>query len=183
MLTRVGLIAQDPYAALSPSARVLDIVAEPLIIARVAGPEARRRAALALDEVGLGDAGLHARIADELSGGERQRVGLARAIVPEPCLLIADEPTSMLDAPRQQGLLDLLTDVRAARHMALLFITHDLALAAAACERIVVMDAGRVVEDGPAAQVLGSPNAPQTRALVAAAQVRAAAMAAIVGSA
>jgi peptide/nickel transport system ATP-binding protein len=176
ILTRVGLIGQDPYASLSPSASVLDIVAEPLLIGRVPAREARRRAEAALAEVGLADPGFRSRIADELSGGERQRVGLARAIVPEPVLLIADEPTSMLDAPRQEGLLRLLAEVRSAHRTALLFITHDLALAATACERVVVMDAGRIVEDGRPQAVLASPRAEATRALVAAARARATVM-------
>jgi ABC-type glutathione transport system ATPase component len=176
VLTRIGVISQDPYAALSPSARVLDIVAEPLLIARVPKAEAWMRAEAALADVGLRGRAFHARTSDELSGGERQRVGLARAIAPEPALLIADEPTSMLDAPRQQELLGTLAAVRAVRRMALLFITHDLALAAEACGRIVVLDLGRVVEDGPAARVLGSPMAEVTRALVVAARARSALM-------
>jgi ABC-type glutathione transport system ATPase component len=183
VLGRVGLIGQDPYAALSPSARVLDIVSEPLRIGRTQGGEARRRAAAALAEVGLEGAVFHARTADELSGGERQRVALARAIVTDPWLLIADEATSMLDAPRQQVLLGLLTEVRSTRPTALLFITHDLALAAAACRRVVVLDAGRVAEDGPTPEVLTSARSEAARALVDAAHVRAAMMAAVVAPA
>lgn len=176
ILGRVGMIAQDPYAALSPSASVLDVVAEPLRIAGVGACEAGHRAARALADVGLGEPRSHAHTADELSGGERQRVGLARAIVHEPALLIADEATSMLDAPRQQEFVRLLPRVRSGRSLALLFITHDLALAAQACERVVVMDAGRIVEDGPAETVLAEPRAASTRALVDAARARQAVM-------
>lgn len=182
VLTRVGLISQDPYAALSPSARIADIVAEPLLIARVRAREARGRAAAALAEVGLGDQRYGVRTTDQLSGGERQRVGLARAIAPEPVLLIADEPTSMLDTTRQRELLELLAAVRATRPMALLFITHDLALAAETCERIAVMDAGRVVEHGRTSDVLRSPRTPASLALVGAGRIRSAAMAAVAGS-
>jgi peptide/nickel transport system ATP-binding protein len=158
------------------------MVAEPLRISGVVADEARACAAIALADVGLAHPDFQARIADELSGGERQRVGLARAIVSRPALLIADEPTSMLDATRQRELLELLAGVRAAHPMALLFITHDLGLAAAACERIVVLDAGRVVEAGRADVVLTAPRAPATRALVEAARARWEALAVAVGA-
>jgi ABC-type glutathione transport system ATPase component len=177
-LAQIGLILQDPYAALSPAMTVLDIVLEPLRIGRVPRSIAEARAARALTDAGVGDAGMWARTSDELSGGERQRVGLARAIAPEPALLLADEPTSMLDASRQLEFLALLRAVRSTRPMALLFITHDLALAAAACDRLVVIDAGRIVEDGPCAALLTTPEAAATRALVAAARARSALMAA-----
>ncbi len=174
VLSQIGMVSQDPYAALSPSMPVLEIVLEPLRIAGIPGPAARERAAAALADVGLGDTGFWQRTTDELSGGERQRVGLARAIAPQPALLLADEPTSMLDATRQREFLDLLRGVRAARSMALLFITHDLALAAAACDRLAVIDAGRIVEDGPTTVLMTRPAAEATQALVAAARARSA---------
>lgn len=172
LLARVGLIAQDPYASLSPSMRIIDIVAEPLRIAGVGATEARERATRALIAVDLGDPSLHGRTADELSGGECQRVGLARAVVTEPDLVVADEPTSMLDAPRQREFLAILGAIRARRPLALLLVTHDLALAMGTCDRVVTLEAGRVVEDGPTDAVLAMPQAPATRALLGAARAR-----------
>ncbi|MDO8484963.1 MAG: ATP-binding cassette domain-containing protein, partial [Candidatus Limnocylindrales bacterium] len=117
----------------------------------------------------------------ELSGGERQRIALARAIALRPDLLVADEPTSMLDASRQTEFLALIRGLRTGRQMSLVYITHDLALAAAACDRIVVLDAGRVVEAGPTADVVSRPRASVTRALVAAVRARASAVSGVRG--
>jgi ABC-type glutathione transport system ATPase component len=177
VLSRIGMVSQDPYAALSPSMSVLEIVLEPLRIAGIPRPAALERAIAALADVGLDDERFWQQTSDELSGGERQRVGLARAIAPRPALLLADEPTSMLDATRQQEFLDLLRRIRAARSMALLYITHDLALAAAVCDRLAVIEAGRIVEDGPTVALLAGPAAPATQALVAAARARSAMLA------
>ena len=118
--------------------------------------------------MGLDIPGVGHRTTDELSGGERQRVGLARAIVGRPALLVADEPTSMLDPSHQLAFVQVLRDVRAAHGLTLVFITHDLALAQAVCGRFVVLDAGRIVEQGDARTVVRAPQAATTRALVAA---------------
>lgn len=173
ILGRIGIIFQDPYAALSPNARVLDIVLEPLLVHGFRVGAARNRAIEVLEEVGLGDERFRHRYPGELSGGERQRIALARAIALRPDLLVADEPTSMLDASRQTEFLALIRGLRAGHQMSLVYITHDLALAAAACDRIVVLDAGRVIESGPTADVVSRPRESVTRALVAAVRARA----------
>jgi len=163
------LVFQDPYASLPPTLRVADVVAEPLVVHRI-GNRAERldRAVEALTAVGLGSIYLR-RYPHQLSGGQRQRVAFARALVTRPRLILADEPTQMLDASLRRDLVDLVGELAAGRGMAVLHITHDLALAQHGCARLVVMRAGRVVEHGPAADVLGAPRHEYTAALIAAA--------------
>ncbi len=167
---RVHLVFQDPYASLPPGRRVADIVAEPLVIHRVAtGEERRRRVLDALAQVALAAPERYAaRFPHELSGGERQRVALARAVVLRPELIVADEPTAMLDASTRAGLLRLLADLQELHGVAYLYITHDLALADGFCDRLVVLRHGQVVEQGLTAEVLGRPAHPYTAALVGA---------------
>jgi peptide/nickel transport system ATP-binding protein len=163
------LVFQDPYAALPPTLRVADIVAEPLVIHRIGDRSERRdRAAEALGAVRLHPRHL-TRHAHQLSGGERQRVAFARALVTRPRLVLADEPTRMLDASLRLEMVELIAELGARHGLAVLHITHDLALAQRGCARLVVMHAGRVVEAGPTAQVLGDPQHERTAALVAAA--------------
>jgi len=163
------LVFQDPYSSLPPTLRVADIVAEPLVVHRI-GSRAERvdRAVDALRAVQLGAAYLR-RHPHQLSGGERQRVAFARALVTDPRLILADEPTQMLDASLRRDVVDLMAELAARRGLAVLHITHDLALAQRSCARLVVMRAGAVVEHGPTLDVLGSPRHPYTAALVAAA--------------
>lgn len=165
------LVFQDPYASLPPTLRVADIVAEPLVIhGRVSGAERAERAEQALRDVQLTPAGRYLRrYAHQLSGGERQRVAFARAVVTRPRLILADEPTQMLDASLRVQLVELIEQLRAEYGVAVLHITHDLALAQRGCARLVVMQAGRVVEHGPTSEVLGAPRHHYTAALVAAA--------------
>lgn len=164
---RVHLVFQDPYASLPPGRRVADIVAEPLVIHRVAtGQERRRRVLHALAEVALSPERYATRFPHELSGGERQRVALARAVVLRPELIVADEPTAMLDASTRAGLLRLLAGLRELHGVAYLYITHDLALAEGFCDRLLVLCHGQVVEQGPTEEVLGRPSHPYTAALV-----------------
>lgn len=165
------LVFQNPYAALPPTLRVVDIVAEPLVIHRVGDREQRRdRVEHALAAVRLDPIGRYLpRYPHQLSGGQRQRVALARALVTRPRLILADEPTQMLDASLRVQLSELLGELSADRGLAVVHITHDLALAQRSCTRLVVMQAGRVVEDGETAQVLGDPQHPYTAALVTAA--------------
>lgn len=159
------LVFQDPYAALPPTLRVSDVVAEPLVIHRAGGREERVAEALAAVQL---PGRLHRRYVHQLSGGERQRVALARALVTGPRLVLADEPTAMLDASLRRDLVDLLGTLAAQSGTAVLHITHDLALAARSCARTVVMRAGRVVEHGPTGDVLSAPQHEYTAALVAA---------------
>ena len=168
---RIGVVFQDPYASLDPRMRVADLVAEPLRIHAIG--DAASRAAKAgelLAAVGL-DPALATRWPHQLSGGQRQRVAIARALACDPDLLVCDEAVSALDAHHRRGVLDLLARLKRERGLALLFVTHDLAAAAAVAERIAVLEAGRIVELGDAAEVLAHPRHAHTQALVAARQI------------
>lgn len=165
---RAQMVFQDATGSLNPRLDVATLLAEPLVIHGLCPPSARRaRAASLLAEVGLGDVHLD-RYPHELSGGQRQRVAIARALAVEPRLLVCDEPVSALDMTVQRQVLDLLNRLRRSRGFALLFIGHDLEAVEAVSDRIAVMRAGRIVEDGPAGQVLRAPRTPYARALVAA---------------
>ena len=161
------MIFQDPGGSLNPRMRIGALVAEPLEIHREGSRQSRRdRVAKVLEAMGLAadDAG---RFPHELSGGQRQRIAIARAIVLEPTLVLADEPTSALDVSLQAQILNLIAALRRDMGLALLFVSHDLDVVAHLCDRIAVMYLGRIVESGPAAQVLASPGHPYTRDLVA----------------
>ncbi len=158
------IIFQDPYESLDPRFRVRDTVAEPLQIHNIDNREAR--VCGALERAGLAPAELYLdRYPHELSGGQRQRVSIAAALVLEPTLLLADEPVSMLDVSVRAGLLGLLDDLRKGG-MGILMITHDLSTAAHYADRICVMYLGRIVEEGPAHEVIRNPQHPYTQALV-----------------
>ncbi|WP_198369717.1 ABC transporter ATP-binding protein [Roseomonas rosulenta] len=163
---RMQLIHQNPSAALDPRLTAEDAVAEPIRIQGLAAGRALRdRVAALLSEVGLPPAFLH-RFPHELSGGQKQRVCIARALALEPDLLVLDEPTSALDVSVQAQILDVLDGLRARRGLAYLFISHNLAVVRQVCERVAVMYLGRIVEEGTAAEVLGAPRHPYTRALL-----------------
>jgi ABC-type glutathione transport system ATPase component len=165
---RTGVVFQDPYASLDPRLRIAEIVAEPLRIHARGDAAARRRHAAALMQaVGLDDAMLD-RYPHQFSGGQRQRIAIARALATDPELLVCDEAVSALDAHHRAAILALLARLKRERGLALLFVTHDLAAAAAVAERIAVLEAGRIVETGPTAQVLRAPQHAHTRALLAA---------------
>jgi len=159
------LIFQDPYESLDPRFRVRDTVIEPLQIHGVTdNREERVRAAL--ERAGLTPAELYIdRYPHELSGGQRQRVSIAASLVLEPTLLLADEPVSMLDVSVRAGILGLLDELRKSG-LGILMITHDLSTAAHYADRICVMYLGRVVEEGPAHEVIRNPQHPYTKALV-----------------
>jgi oligopeptide/dipeptide ABC transporter ATP-binding protein len=167
---RVQMVFQDPYGSLNPRHTVLDAITEPLRIQRIGTSVSRERAAIALlGEVGLDPPAAFAhRLPHELSGGQRQRVGIARALVLEPELIVADEPTSMLDVSVRASILALLTRLAREHALAMLFITHDLALARHLCDRIAVMYLGKIVEVGPTERLLSAPRHPYTRALLSA---------------
>jgi len=164
---RVQMVFQDPYQTLNPRMRVSTIVSEPLVVQGVPKGEHASRVSRALEDVGLSERYLD-RYPHELSGGQRQRVAIATALVLDPDGLICDEPVSMLDVSVQAQVLRVLMDLRESRSLALLFITHDLGLAWALCDRIAVMYLGRIVEQGTAEQVIEHPRHPYTQALVAA---------------
>ena len=165
---RTGVVFQDPYASLDPRMRVAEIVAEPLRIHARGDAAARRaRAGELLQAVGL-EAAMLDRYPHQFSGGQRQRIAIARALATDPELLVCDEAVSALDAHHRGAILALLARLKRERGLALLFVTHDLAAAAAVAERIAVLEAGRIVETGPTLQVLRAPAHAHTRALLAA---------------
>ncbi len=168
MRKRIGVVFQDPYASLDPRMRVADIVSEPLRIHGIGDAASRlAKAGELLAAVGL-DPDMAARYPHQFSGGQRQRIAIARGLACDPELLVCDEAVSALDAHHRREILMLLATLKRERGLALLFVTHDLAAAAAVAERIAVLEAGRIVEIGDAAEVLRNPRHAHTRALVAA---------------
>ncbi|NII41748.1 peptide/nickel transport system ATP-binding protein [Curtobacterium flaccumfaciens] len=168
----IGVVLQDPVASLDPRMSVGECIAEPLAIhrRRTSTADRRRRVDEVLDAVRLPRT-LATRAPRELSGGQRQRVSLARALVLDPRLLVADEPTSALDVSVQEAVLEVLTDLQADLGFACLFVSHDLAVVQQFAERVVVMRAGAVEEQGPTGATLLHPTTDYTRRLLAAVPV------------
>ena len=164
------IVFQDPYGSLSPRMSIMDIIEEGLDVHHPHMPreERERRVIQALTEVGL-DPETRFRYPHEFSGGQRQRIAVARATVLEPTFVVLDEPTSALDMLIQAQIVDLLRALQKRRNLTYLFISHDLRVVAALASRLVVMQNGKVVEEGPAAEMFASPKTPYTRALFAAA--------------
>ena len=162
-----ALMFQDAAASLSPRLTVGDLVTEPFRIHGQPLPDPRAAARDLLGMVGLG-AAMASRYPHELSGGQARRVGVARALALKPRLVIADEPTAGLDVSVQAEVLNLMTDLRQAMGLAYLIITHNLALVRHVADRVAVLYLGRVVEEGPTAEVFAAPAHPYTASLIAA---------------
>jgi peptide/nickel transport system ATP-binding protein len=168
---RMGIVFQDPASSLNPRHTAGDSIAEPLSLhSELRGAPLRRRVEELLEAVRL-PAGMHDRYPNEMSGGQRQRVAIARAIALNPALLIADEPTSALDVSVQARILELLRGLQRRFGFACLFISHDLAVVQQLADRVAVMHQGRIVEQGPAEDVLRAPKELYTQRLLAAAPV------------
>jgi peptide/nickel transport system ATP-binding protein len=165
----ISLIFQEPMTALNPVLTVGDQIAESLVVhGKMDWRGARAEAARLMDAVKIPNAGLRARdYPHQLSGGQRQRVLIAMALACKPALVIADEPTTALDVTIQAQILDLLRELQKAHGLALLLITHDLGVVAEMADRVVVMYAGRVVEQAPVRELFTNPGHPYTRGLLA----------------
>jgi peptide/nickel transport system ATP-binding protein len=164
---RIQMIFQDPFASLNPRRKIGHIIADGPIAAGTDPKVAFDRARDLLKMVGL-DAGALERYPHEFSGGQRQRIGIARALALDPEIVVADEAVSALDVSVQAQVLRLLEDLKARLGLSMLFITHDLRVAAQICDRIAVMQRGAIVELKPTAQLFASPEHPYTRELLAA---------------
>lgn len=164
------MLFQDPFESLSPRLTIGQVVQEPLDVQEV-GDAASRRAVVrrTVAECRLpDDDAFLSRHTHELSGGQLQRVALARALVLEPKLLVADEAVSMLDPSEQAKMIQLLKHLQVERGMSMVFISHDLAVVLRVADRVLVLDRGRIVEEGAGGTLLMAPQHPVTRALLAA---------------
>jgi len=169
--SQVQMIFQDPFGSLNPVKTVEHHIARPLRIHRIV-PRAQvtERVYQLLDRVGLVPVEhIAAKYPHELSGGQRQRVAIARALAVEPTVILADEPTSMLDVSIRIGILNLMVELKEEHQLAFLYVTHDLASARYLADDMLVMYAGQIVEHGPTEEVLSEPLHPYTRLLLAAA--------------
>jgi peptide/nickel transport system ATP-binding protein len=163
---KLQMVFQDPYGSLDPRRTIAHTVAEPLRVLHGATPaEQRERAAEVLHEVGLGPEAL-AKYPHEFSGGQRQRIAIARALITKPKLIVADEPVSALDVSVQAQVLNLMQDLQQRLGLALLFISHDLAVVDMVCDEVIVLYQGRIVEQGAPEQLFREAAHPYTRALL-----------------
>jgi len=161
------MVFQDPYSSLDPRMKVARTVAEPLEqLEDLSRAERRERAAAMLDAVGLNPATDLDKYPHEFSGGQRQRIAIARALVTQPKLIVADEPVSALDVSVQAQVLNLMQDLQERFELAYLFISHDLAVVELVCDELIVLQHGHVVERGPADEVLSAPKQAYTRRLI-----------------
>ena len=165
---RIGMVFQEPMTSLNPTIRIGEQIAEPLMLHRGLGRrEAEAQVLRVLGQVGIGNAERRLQqYPHELSGGLRQRVMIAMAIICNPKLLIADEPTTALDVTIQAQIMELLKALQKELGLAILLITHDLGMVAEMCETIAVMYAGRIAETGPTAEIFAKPRHPYTHGLL-----------------
>lgn len=167
---QIQMIFQDPHACLNPRMTIGQVIADPLLVHKLATPEkAKQDVEAVLKRVGLPPREFYDRYPGELSGGQQQRVAIARALITRPKLVICDEPVSMLDATVRTQVLDLMQDLKEEFELTYLFITHDLWVARYFCDRIAVMNGGKIVELGTAKAVFQNPQHPYTQSLLGAA--------------
>lgn len=164
---RIQMVFQDPFASLNPRSRVGDIISQGPILQGVSKQDAYANTRELLNIVGL-DRRSFDRFPHEFSGGQRQRIGIARALALKPDILVADEPVSALDVSIQAQILELLDKIRKQMDLSMLFITHDLRVAAQVCDNVAVMQYGKVVEIGPTSKLFANPKHEYTKALLAA---------------
>ena len=165
--SKIQMVFQDPFASLNPRIKVGDIIAQGPLIQGMSKVEAESLSKELISVVGL-DEKAYERFPHEFSGGQRQRIGIARSLAVKPEILIADEPVSALDVSIQAQILELLDQIRDQMNLAMIFITHDLRVAAQVCDRVAVMRQGEVVETGSTSELFSSPNHYYTQALLAA---------------
>ena len=166
MRREMQVVFQDPHSSLNPRMTVAQLLREPLEIHRIGTATSRKFAVAELLElVGL-DAGVAGRFPHEFSGGQRQRIGIARALSLGPKFIVCDEPVSSLDVSVQAQILNLLQDIQQERGLTYLFISHDLAVIRAVCDRVAVMKEGRIVEQGSVTEVYEHPQHAYTRELI-----------------
>jgi len=161
----IQMVFQDPYGSLNPRRTAGELVTQGLILHGMPGPQARIEAKEMFGVVGLDPQAMD-RYPHEFSGGQRQRIGLARALALRPDVLVADEPVSALDVSVQAQILRLLANLRKTFGLSMIFITHDLRVAAQICDRVAVMKDGEIVEHGATAKVFASPRHDYTRLLL-----------------
>lgn len=171
LASEIQVIFQNPYGSLNPALTIGQILAEPLSVAGGLSPRAaRERIAALLQQVNMPEDTVN-RYPGNFSGGQRQRIAIARALARDPRLIVCDEPTSALDVSTQSAVLDLLADIQARTGVALLFISHDLAVVREFADRTIVLEKGRIVEEGDSRAITSTPRHPYTQRLVAAAPV------------
>ena len=168
--SRMQIVFQDPFASLNPRMSIGQIIGEGLIVNGIGANSRERteRVRQALRDSGMPDMILN-RFPHEFSGGQRQRIAIARAIALEPEFILLDEPTSALDLSVQAQIIDLLRKLQNERGLSYLFISHDLKVVRALCHRVMVMQNGKIVEQGPVSEVLTNPKTEYTARLVRAA--------------
>ncbi|MCU1418157.1 MAG: peptide transporter ATP-binding protein [Schumannella sp.] len=166
----IQIVFQDPSSAVDPRLPVGEVIGEPLLAQRVPREAREKRVAELLELVGL-DAAMADRYPHEFSGGQRQRIGIARGLATDPKVLVLDEPVSALDVSIQAGVINLLQDLRDQLGLSLVFVAHDLAVVRQIADDVAVMYLGRIVEQGPIAEVFNDPKHPYTQALMSAAPI------------